>query len=181
MAALYLITGVCGLVDAACFLSLGSVFAEIMTGNLLFFCFSIGTGEPFENTGKYLLVLAAFASGAIVGGRLERGVWEDARIAFAVEWALLAAGVLATITLDPSSNGPARSLIVAILAAAMGLQNALIRRHGVPDLATNAMTLTVAVLIAANAGIERPRPTGIWQRHSQSRARREGYHDRHLV
>jgi uncharacterized membrane protein YoaK (UPF0700 family) len=34
--AIYLITGVCGLVDAACFLSMGHVFAETMTGNLLF-------------------------------------------------------------------------------------------------------------------------------------------------
>ena len=41
---LSLITGVCGLVDDACFLSLGGVFAEIMTGNLLFLCFSVGSG-----------------------------------------------------------------------------------------------------------------------------------------
>lgn len=160
--ALYLITGVCGLVDAACFLSLGGVFAEIMTGNLLFLCFSLGTGQPIEGIGKYLLVLAAFAAGAMAGGRLVRGPWEATRIGFAVEWTLLAAALLATLALDPGPGGTARHLVVSLLAFAMGLQNALIRRHGVPDLATNVMTLTVTALIAESglAGGKNER----WQR-----------------
>jgi uncharacterized membrane protein YoaK (UPF0700 family) len=146
--ALYLITGVCGLVDAACFLSLGGVFAEIMTGNLLFLCFSLGTGKPIEGIGKYILVLAAFAVGAAAGGRLVRGSREETRIGFVVEWGLLAAALLATVAFHPGRDGPARDLVVSLLALAMGLQNALIRRHGVPDLATNVMTLTVTALIA---------------------------------
>src|SRR5215207_5922542 len=134
--ALYLITSVCGLVDAACFLSLGGVFAEIMTGNLLFLCFSLGTGKPIEGIGKYLLVLATFAVGAALGGRLVRGPREETRIGFAVEWGLLAAALLATVAFDPGPDGLARDLVVSLLALAMGLQNALIRRHGVADLAT---------------------------------------------
>src|SRR2546423_15646365 len=55
--ALYLITGVCGLVDAACFLAMGGVFAEIITGNLLFLCFFIGTGQPIFAHAKYILVI----------------------------------------------------------------------------------------------------------------------------
>ena len=31
---LYMISATCGLVDALCFLALGGVFAEMMTGNL---------------------------------------------------------------------------------------------------------------------------------------------------
>jgi uncharacterized membrane protein YoaK (UPF0700 family) len=146
--ALYLITGVCGLVDAACFLSLGGVFAEIMTGNLLFLCFSLGTGRPIEGVGKYVLVLAAFAVGAAAGGRLVRGSREETRVGFGVQWLLLGAALLATLALHPGHEGPARDLVVSLLALAMGLQNALIRRHGVPDLATNVMTLTVTALIA---------------------------------
>ena len=76
---LFLITSVCGFVDAACFLSLGQVFAEMMTGNLLLFCFYVGTGYPlFENVG-YLVALAAFACGAITGGRINRGPLGDTR------------------------------------------------------------------------------------------------------
>jgi uncharacterized membrane protein YoaK (UPF0700 family) len=157
--ALYLITGVCGLVDAACFLSLGGVFAEIMTGNLLFLCFALGAGRPIEGIGKYVLALAAFAAGAAVGGRLVRGPRQETRIGFAVEWVLLAAALLATLALHPGHEGAARDLVVSLLALAMGLQNALIRRHGVPDLATNVMTLTVTALIAesqlAGGGNER--------------------------
>jgi uncharacterized membrane protein YoaK (UPF0700 family) len=66
--AIYLITGVCGLVDAACFLSMGHVFAEIMTGNMLFLCFVIGTGQSIFGDVKYLLVIAAFLLGALAGG-----------------------------------------------------------------------------------------------------------------
>jgi len=45
---------------------------------------------------------------------------------------------------------PPRScnLVIAILAFAMGIQNALIRRWGIPDLATNVMTKTLAYLLA---------------------------------
>jgi len=54
---LYLIAGLCGLVDAACFLSLGQVFAEMMTGNLLLFCFYVGTGHPIFQHAVYLIAL----------------------------------------------------------------------------------------------------------------------------
>ena len=73
IAALYPVTAVCGLADAACYLSMGGVFAEIMTGNLLFLCFYIGTGQSFFGDAEYLLVIAAFPLGALAGVRLLRG------------------------------------------------------------------------------------------------------------
>jgi uncharacterized membrane protein YoaK (UPF0700 family) len=159
---LYLITGVCGLIDAACFLSLGGVFAEIMTGNLLFLCFSLGAGGSAADTGKYILMLVVFAAGAVIGGRLVRGRWRETRHGFSAEWILLLLAFLATVALDPGQSGLARDVVVSLLAFAMGLQNALLRRHGVPDLATNVMTLTMTALIAetriAGGGNDR------WQR-----------------
>jgi uncharacterized membrane protein YoaK (UPF0700 family) len=146
--AIYLITGVCGLVDAACFLSMGHVFAETMTGNLLFLCFFIGTGQSVFGDAKYLLVIIAFLIGAVAGGRLLRGPRAERRIGFAVEWVLLAAALVLTATLHPEAAGPARNLVTSMLAVAMGMQSALVRRHGVPDLATNVMTLTVTALVA---------------------------------
>jgi uncharacterized membrane protein YoaK (UPF0700 family) len=38
-----MISATCGRVDALCFLALGGVFAEMMTGNLLPMALSIGT------------------------------------------------------------------------------------------------------------------------------------------
>ena len=149
--ALYLITGVCGLVDAACFLSMGRVFAEIMTGNLLFLCFFIGTGQSIFGDAKYLLVIMAFLLGALAGGRLLRGPRAEIRIGFAVEWVLLGAALVLTVIFHPGSIGTARDVVTSLLAFAMVMQNALVRRHGVPDLATNVMTLTATALIADSA------------------------------
>jgi uncharacterized membrane protein YoaK (UPF0700 family) len=149
--ALYLITGVCGLVDAACFLSMGGVFAEIMTGNLLFLCFYIGTGQSIFGDAKYLLVIAAFLLGALAGGRLLRGPRAELRIGFAVEWVLLVVALVLAATLDPGPAGAARDVVTSLLAFAMGMQNALVRRHGVPDLATNVMTVTATALVADSA------------------------------
>ena len=151
ISALYLITGVCGFVDAACFLSMGGVFAEIMTGNLLFLCFAIGTGQPILGVTKYLLVIAAFLLGALAGGRLLRGPLADQRIGFAVEWAFLVIALALTAILQPRDAGLERDIVTSLLAFAMGMQNALVRRHGVPDLATNVMTLTATALVADSA------------------------------
>src|SRR5437588_6867666 len=151
ISALYLITGVCGFVDAACFLSMGGVFAEIMTGNLLFLCFAIGTGQPILGVTKYLLVIAAFLLGALAGGRLLRGPLAEQRIGFAVEWAFLVIALALTAILQPREAGLERDIVTSLLAFAMGMQNALVRRHGVPDLATNVMTLTATALVADSA------------------------------
>jgi uncharacterized membrane protein YoaK (UPF0700 family) len=59
-----------------------------------------------------------------------------------------AAALLLTLALDPRSHEIARDLVLITLAFAMGMQNALLRRHGVPDLATNVMTLTMRALFA---------------------------------
>ena len=105
--AIYLITSVCGLVDAACFLSMGRVFAEIMTGNMLFLCFVIGTGQSIFGDLKYLLVIAAFLLGAAAGGRLLRGPRAEIKIGFAVEWVLLATALMLAALLQPGAAGPA--------------------------------------------------------------------------
>src|SRR5436309_4241730 len=108
--AIYLITSVCGLVDAACFLSMGRVFAEIMTGNMLFLCFAIGTGQSIFADTKYLLVVAAFLLGAMAGGRLLRGPRAELRIGFAVEWLLLVTALVLTLIMHPGASGPERDV-----------------------------------------------------------------------
>jgi uncharacterized membrane protein YoaK (UPF0700 family) len=122
ISALYLITGVCGFVDAACFLSMGGVFAEIMTGNLLFLCFAIGTGQPILGVTKYLLVIAAFLLQALAGGRLLRGPLAEQRIGFAGEWAFLVIALALTAILQPRDAGLERDIVTSLLAFAMGMQ-----------------------------------------------------------
>jgi uncharacterized membrane protein YoaK (UPF0700 family) len=145
---LYLIAGLCGLVDAACFLALGAVFAEMMTGNLLLLSFDLGTLRPLMQHEIYFIALGSFAAGAVAGGRIVRGPRGHTRLGFAVEWVFLALAVVLSLFLPPGSSGAIRDVVVALLAFAMGMQNALLRRHGVPDLATNVMTLTLTALVA---------------------------------
>jgi uncharacterized membrane protein YoaK (UPF0700 family) len=151
IAGIYLISCICGMLDAACFLGMGQVFAEIMTGNLVYLAFSVGT----RGTGTslpvlpYIVALGTFALGALLGGRLVRlpASWGSHRIAFAVEWVALAGAVVATLIVHPHYTGDARFVVIGILAFGMGIQNAAVRRWGVPDLATNVMTLTMTGLI----------------------------------
>lgn len=149
---IYGITCICGMLDAACFLGLGNVFAEIMTGNLVYLAFAIGTvGTGQSNPmAALVVVLGAFAVGALVGGRLVHlpGRLGAHRIGFAVEWLALLAAMATTAATDAGPQGDARFWVTGILAFGMGVQNAMVRRWGVPDLATNVMTLTMAGLIA---------------------------------
>jgi hypothetical protein len=69
----YMISATCGLVDALCFLALGGVFAEMMTGNLLLMALSIGTGSALGQSARYIPAIVAFSLGALIGGRLLGG------------------------------------------------------------------------------------------------------------
>src|SRR5205823_13164771 len=63
------LTAVTGLVDAASYLSFGHVFTANMTGNVVFLGFAIA-GAPGLSLGRSSLALAAFAAGAVAGGRI---------------------------------------------------------------------------------------------------------------
>ncbi|MHB8430478.1 MAG: YoaK family protein [Acidimicrobiales bacterium] len=149
---IYVITSICGMLDAVCYLGLGQVFAEIMTGNLVYLVFAIGTlgSRAATPAVPYLIALSAFSAGALIGGRLVRlpAPWSNHRIAFVVEWGALFAAVVATLTVHPEYHGSARFVVVGILSCGMGIQNVAVRRWGVPNLATNVMTLTMTGLIA---------------------------------
>jgi len=149
---IYGITWICGMLDAACFLGLGNVFAEIMTGNLVYLAFAIGTLGTGKSTpiAALVVVLSTFAVGALLGGRLVRlpGPLGAHRTGFAVEWVALLTAMVTTVATHAGPHGDARYWVTGILAFGMGLQNAMVRRWGVPDLATNVMTLTMTGLIA---------------------------------
>jgi uncharacterized membrane protein YoaK (UPF0700 family) len=81
------------------------------------------------------------------------------RAGFAIEAGMIGVAVLVTLLTHPGPGSNARYPVIAILAWAMGLQNILMRRWGIPDLATNLMTLTFAGLHADStiAGGSNPR------------------------
>jgi uncharacterized membrane protein YoaK (UPF0700 family) len=178
---LYMISATCGLVDAVCFLALGGVFAEMMTGNLLLMALSIGTGSALGQSARYVAAIMAFSLGALIGGRLLRGPsqkLQERRIGFAVECVIIVAATALTWLAEPDAHDLAGHIVVAMLALAMGIQNAMVRVHGVPDLATNVMTVTFTGIIADSTpaggtnrivhGERRPRRPAVAVRHGMA-------------
>ena len=110
----------------------------------------------------------AFSLGALLGGRLLRGPQklQERRIGFAVEWALIVAATGLTWVSKPDAHNLAGHVVVAMLALAMGIQNAMVRVHGVPDLATNVMTVTFTAILADSAPAGGTNPN--WRRRVAS-------------
>ncbi len=144
------LTVVSGLVDAFSFLSLGHVFVANMTGNIIFLGLAIaGIGD--NSVISSLLALSAFTVGAAVAGRVaarhppHRGhLLAGAAAGQTVLFTAAAAVALASPALGTAS----RLTVITLLAAAMGGQNAAVRRLGVPDLTTTVLTRTIAGLVA---------------------------------
>jgi uncharacterized membrane protein YoaK (UPF0700 family) len=144
------LTVVTGLVDAFSYLSLGHVFVANMTGNVVFVGFGLAGAGGISLVASIVAVLA-FALGAALGGRWSarqaphRGrllaVGAAAQTVLVVTAATLA--VIAGVT-----GSATRLVLVALLAIAMGGQNAVARRLAVPDLTTTVLTLTVTGLVA---------------------------------
>lgn len=154
VAGTYAVTAVCGMLDAACFLKLGNVFVEIVTGNIALLAFSIGTqGVSFahaltKTVPPYVVALGCFAVGAVAGGRMVQLGEFGRRMGLIADATLIGEATLAAWLTDPGPDGSARYLVFSLLAVAMGIQNALMRRWPTKDLATNLMTLTLTGLLA---------------------------------
>jgi len=150
-ALLLVLTIVTGVVDAVSYLKLGRVFVANMTGNVVFLGFAIADPQAFSIPAP-LAAIGAFCVGALGGGRLSllhgqhRG--RHITIALYVELVLVGATLMVSIlTLDLGTAESAYALI-ALLAFAMGFQNATARHIGIPDLTTTVLTLTITGLAA---------------------------------
>jgi uncharacterized membrane protein YoaK (UPF0700 family) len=153
------LTVLTGVVDAVSILALGRVFVANMTGNVVFAAFAV-VGAPGFSLSASLFALAGFLAGAYLGGALvarhsrDRGLLLRAGCALEL---ILAAVALAVAALSGGPGvdhgtlaipGGAFSTTVtdataALLAAALGAQNAVARKLAVPDLTTTVLTMTL--------------------------------------
>jgi uncharacterized membrane protein YoaK (UPF0700 family) len=144
------LTMVTGLVDAVSILRLGRVFVANMTGNVVFTGFAL-TGAPGFSLSASLFALAGFLAGAAAGGvRARRAGHDRALLLLAAaggELVLVAAGLAVAASAAALSGAP-RDILAALLAVAMGLQNAAARRLAVPDLTTTVLTMTLTGIAA---------------------------------
>ncbi|MCC2310010.1 YoaK family protein [Cellulomonas chengniuliangii] len=153
-ALMFVLTFSTGMIDAAAYLDLGSVFAGNMTGNVLILGMGLGRASGVPVAGPALALLL-FTLGAALGGRLLRGSpqhWTP-KTTVAVVVTGAAVGVAALLTaLAPEHGGAVRAGTVALLSSAMGLQAAAARQVGVADITTVVVTSTITRLAADLGG-----------------------------
>jgi uncharacterized membrane protein YoaK (UPF0700 family) len=162
---LLLLTILSGLVDAVSFLRLGHVFVANMTGNIVFLAFAVADVPEFSASApSSLTALAAFMVGAFAAGHIG---WHAGRhrarflaIALSIKLALGTTAVVLALALPDSVADTLRLALIIVLAASMGIQNAAVRRLGVPDLTTTVLTLTLTGFLADSrlAGGSNPHP-----------------------
>lgn len=149
--ALVVLTVVTGVVDAVSLLGLGQVFVAVMTGNVVF----VGLGLAGAQDVPLLepaVALAAFLVGAAGAGRvINRRAGHRGRVLFgavAVKLAFaLCAVLIAAVGLHEDSRA-ARVAMIVLMSAGMAVQNAGVRRLGIPDFTTTLLTMTLTGLAA---------------------------------
>jgi uncharacterized membrane protein YoaK (UPF0700 family) len=148
---LLLLTIVTGVVDAASYLRLGHVFVANMTGNVVFLGFGIA-GAGGVSFWDALIALAAFLLAGLAGGRLGVRFGADRRRLLAVAATVQVVGVAAAAVVAAAGEDPfaglRRHVVVALLAFAMGVQNATVLRLAVPALTTTVLTMTLTGIAA---------------------------------
>lgn len=145
------LTVLTGVVDSVSILALGRVFVANMTGNVVFVGFAIG-GAPGFSLSASLCALGGFLLGAFAGGRTivaaSRGRGVLLRDTVSVEAGLLVGALLLAIAAGAPFGEATRDVLAALLATAMGLQNAAARKLAVPDLTTTVLTMTLTGIAA---------------------------------
>jgi uncharacterized membrane protein YoaK (UPF0700 family) len=153
------LTVVTGVVDAVSILALGRVFVANMTGNVVFAAFAL-VGAPGFSLSASLFALAGFLAGAYGGGVLIARVGRDRGLLLRAGGAVELAFAAIALVVAATSGGPGvthgtiglaggefgaavTDAIAALLAIALGVQNAVARKLAVPDMTTTVLTMTL--------------------------------------
>jgi uncharacterized membrane protein YoaK (UPF0700 family) len=148
--ALIVLTVTTGMVDAISYLRLGHVFVANMTGNVVFLGFALGGAHEISALGS-IVAMASFLVGALAGGKLVRQSTSNVDLllqASIAKFILAFAALVASIFVTVAAATPAGYAITALLALAMGIQNAAVRKMAIPDFTTTVLTLTMTGIAA---------------------------------
>jgi len=142
------LTVVSGFLDAVSFLGLGHVFIANMTGNVVLIGFA-AAGAPGFSFMASLCALGFFLGGAVMGGRIAQRVRPHRTLMLLVmtmEAAFTTAAAVIAGAVPAIDAGWPRFTVIALLAFAVGLRNAAVRRLRVPDMTTTVLTTTLTGL-----------------------------------
>jgi uncharacterized membrane protein YoaK (UPF0700 family) len=145
------LTVLTGVVDAVSILSLGRVFVANMTGNVVFIGFALAGAGGFSLSAS-LSALGGFLLGAGIGGvAVDRLGAHRGRLMTAVvggELVLLLVALLVAALAGARLGTGTKDGIAALMALAMGAQNAAVRQLKVFDLTTTVLTMTLTGIAA---------------------------------
>ena len=145
------LTVLTGVVDAVSILDLGRVFVANMTGNVVFVGFALAGASGFSLAAS-LSALVGFLIGAAIGGiAVERLGAHRGRLLVVVsggELGLIVVALLVAAAAGPDLSALEKDGIAALMALAMGAQNAAVRRLKVFDLTTTVLTMTLTGVAA---------------------------------
>ncbi len=157
-----------GAMDVACFTRVGGVFASVMTGNIVLWGLAVARGS-LALFSHATVSLAGYVVGVIGGTRIayglrsssgeEGGVWPGH-----VTWALRAELVLLAgfaVGWEVSGGQPTgwpQYCLLAVAAAAMGVQAAAARDMGLAEVTTTYLTGTLTALVGSLAHPDKETP-----------------------
>jgi uncharacterized membrane protein YoaK (UPF0700 family) len=143
-----------GAMDVACFVRLGNVFASVMTGNLVLLGLAAArlSGALAAHT---LVAFAGFVTGVAAGSRLvpagkvpEGNVHHRVPAVLLVELVLLAGFTAGWELTGAAPHGGNQLVLVAVAAAAMGMQSAAARGLSA-RVSTTYLTSTLTTVVAS--------------------------------
>jgi uncharacterized membrane protein YoaK (UPF0700 family) len=154
-----LLTVASGAVDAACFLHLGHVFATVVTGTMVLLGVAAGTHDPSlaihcgVSLASYICGVAAGAQITVgFGGRRRAGTagpratWPPTvTVALGAEFCVLAAFCVDWELQSGHPHADGQLVLLALVAAAMGMQSAAVRQLG--DMSTTYLTGTLTGVV----------------------------------
>jgi uncharacterized membrane protein YoaK (UPF0700 family) len=147
-AALIALTVSAGVLDAVSILALGRVFVATMTGNVIFLGFALA-GEPSLSVPASAAALGSFLVGVLAGGWLAVQLGQHRGRHLGAAAMIAVVPMVAALALSAAmSPAHARYGLIVLLACAMGIQVATVRRLAVPDVPTIALTMAMTGLVA---------------------------------
>lgn len=152
------LTAAAGSVDAISFIGLERVFTANMTGNLVLLGLAIGQGQLLGSL-RSVIAFLCFSVGVMVGARVtgraqETAVWpRRVTLTVAIELALLAVFAAGWAAAGDRPGAFNTDLLIALAAAAMGVQTAAAHRLSVPGVSTTFVTGTLTSLMTELAGM----------------------------
>jgi len=156
-AMLLALTWAAGSVDAISYLGLGQVFTAMMTGNTVLLGLALAQREILAAL-RSILALIGFGIGVFVGAIIveresKQTDWPPpVTAALALETVILAIFSVTYYLSGTVHAAEVTYLLIVLLALAMGIQSAAVRRLRVPGIATTYLTGTITSLMVDLVG-----------------------------